>query len=95
MFSKVSIIVSIIILFIIFVYLVIYYLPIRIGNLASKKFNEWQQVYGRTETCQMVVDWLKKQLIVKDAGISEDGTIWIEFKNGTEVDISTYPSETL
>lgn len=67
----------------------------RTGNLASKKFNEWQQVYNRVEARQMVVDWLKKQLIVKDVGISKDGTIWIEFRNGAEANIPTYPSETL
>ncbi len=43
----------------------------------------------------MTVEWLKRQLIVKDAGISEDGTIWMEFKNGTEANISTYPPEAL
>ena len=78
-----------------FTYLFIYYLPTKTGNLASQKFEEWQKVYGRVKARRMTIDWLKKQLIVKDTGISEDGTIWIEFRNGIEVDISTYPPGTL
>lgn len=67
----------------------------RTGSLASQKFEEWQKVYGRVKARQMTVDWLKKQLIVKDVGVSEDGTIWIEFRSGIEVNISTYPLGTL
>lgn len=88
-------IVIIIIFILIFIYLFIYYLPMRTGVIASQKFEEWQKVYGRIKARQMTIEWLKRQLIVKDAGISEDGTIWIEFKNGTEANISTYPPETL
>ncbi len=86
---------TIIIFLLIFIYLVIYYLPTRTGAIASQKFEEWQKVYGKIKARQMTVEWLKRQLIVKDAGISEDGTIWMEFKNGTEANISTYPPEAL
>lgn len=96
MFPKTFIIIAIIIIiFLIFAYLFVYYLPMKIGATASQKFEEWQQVYGRVKARQMTVEWLKKQLIVKDAGISEDGTIWIEFRNGEEADISTYPPRVL
>ena len=96
MLSKTFIIIIIgTIIILIFAYLFMYYLPIKVGGLASQKFGEWQKVYGRIKARQMTVDWLKKQLIVKNAGISEDGTIWIEFRNGTEANISTYSPETL
>ena len=84
-----------ILLLIIFAYLFIYYLPMKTVRIAIQHFNKWIEIHGRIEARQMTVDWLKKQLIVKDAGISEDGTIWIEFRNRTEANISTYPPETL
>lgn len=95
MFPKTSIIIVVIIIFLIFIYLFIYYLPIKTGSLGSQKLEEWQKVYGRKKAHQMTVDWLKQQLIVKDVGISEDGTIWIEFWNGMEADIPMYPQGTL
>lgn len=96
MLSKAFIIIVIItIILLIFIYLFVYYLPMRVGTLASQKFNEWQQIYGRVKARQMIVNWLEKQLIVKDVGISEDGTIWIEFRNGMEANISTSLPNTL
>ena len=95
MFLKFIIIIIVIAISLIFIYLFIYYLPTKTGVIASQKFGEWQKVYGRTKARQMTIDWLKRQLIVKDAGVSEDGTIWIEFRNGTEANISTYSPETL
>lgn len=96
MISKTFIIIAIIIIiFLIFVYLFIYYLPTKTLKVASQKFDEWQQVYGRVKARQMTVNWLEKQLMVKDVGVSEDETIWIEFRNGIEANISTSLPNTL
>ncbi|MDP2910557.1 MAG: hypothetical protein Q8N58_02105 [bacterium] len=97
MLSKISIIIiiGIIIIILIFIYLFIYYFSIRTGDLASKKFEEWQKIYGRVKARQMTIDWLKKQIIVKKAGVSNDETIWIEFITGMEIDIPIYPFGTL
>lgn len=98
MFSKISlmpILIFIIILLIIFVYLFIYYLPMKTLRIATQHFNEWLEIHGRIKARQMTMDWLKKQLIVKDTGVSEDGTIWIEFRNGIEANISTSSPDTL
>lgn len=55
---------------------------LKVNMEGTKYYNKARLRYGKDRARQMTVEWLKKQSVVKDAGISIDGSIWMEFVYG-------------
>jgi len=57
-------------------------------NDVIKKYNEFRLIHSKSESIKKIIEWIKKNDIVKETNISEDhDTIWIIFNNGVEIDI--------
>lgn len=62
---------------------------------ASDNLEVWSQQYGTDSARTMLVDYLRGQPDVQDAGISEDGqTIWVIYENGLEAVLLANPPDT-
>lgn len=58
----------------------------------NKYYDEWEPLYGEERAREMTVTWLKQRLLVRDAGILEDGyTIWVRYWTAFPEAISTAP----
>jgi hypothetical protein len=53
-----------------------------------KKYNNFNLIYSQSKSMSKAIKWIKKESIVKDAGMSKDkNAIWIVFNNNMEIDI--------
>jgi len=73
---------------------VTYNKTLTIDSTASQTFNDLQQSLGTQKASKMVVAWLLQQSEVLDAGISDDGSIWVAHKIGLDSIIPTAPPGT-
>jgi hypothetical protein len=62
---------------------------------AWQLFHESEQSSGTGEARQITVDFLNEQAEVFDAGVSDDGSIWIAYKTGLDAILPTSPPGTL